>query len=152
MRILPFSVIVACLSLASCATSGPLEVEEDPSRIIFRESLGGLPNDHATIETAVAQDDVLRLRVRFGGGCAEHDFALYAARVFMESEPVQVSAQLAHNAHGDNCRALLERDLQFDLRPLKEAYQKAYARSGTVVVRLREPGPAGKTVSVRYSF
>ena len=153
MRIIPaLAAVLACSSLVSCASPGPLALTETPSRVLFRQDLSTVPNDQASIEEATVRDDQLLLRVRYGGGCAEHHFALYLAPVFMESEPVQVGAQLAHEANRDPCRALVGKELRFDLAPLKEAYRKAYARGGTVVIRLREPGPAPATVSVRYSF
>jgi hypothetical protein len=153
MGSIPISAIfVTCLILISCSGRGPLALEETPSRAIFRQDLSTVPMDPASITGALVQGDQLLLQVRYGGGCAEHHFALYVLPIFMESEPVQVGAQLAHDAHGDACRALVGKELQFDLRPLKEAYQKAYSRNGTLVLRLREPGPAPSTVSVRYSF
>jgi hypothetical protein len=56
----------------------------------------------------------------------------------MESYPVQVGVKLAHDANGDNCKALLSRVLRFDLSPLKAAYSASYqATSGIMKLNIR---------------
>lgn len=110
--------------------------------------------DPATIEEVRVEGDRLHLRVTFGGGCRQHDFGLRFERVFLESEPVQSVLRLAHDAHGDPCRALLGRDLEFDLGPLKELYREAYGSpSGTIDLRVYPPGGSEPHPErVRYTF
>lgn len=148
----PLPLLAALLALGACASPGPLVPAGETSPVTFRNELSGVPDDAAAILEAATQGDLLRLKVQHGGGCRKHDYGLYVGTVFLESLPVQVHAKLAHDAHGDPCRALVGADLQFDLRPLRERYQQGSPGKGTIVIHLREPGPAGKTHSVRYTF
>src|SRR5688572_9424490 len=93
--------------------------------------------DAYTIDSAAVVGDTLRLTVTYGGGCAEHRFALVASRAFRESAPVQVSAVLTHDAQGDSCRALKGETLRYDLTPLRDAYRSAYRTPhGAIVMHL----------------
>lgn len=104
--------------------------------------------DPYTIDTARVDADTLTIVVRHGGGCGTHRFSLAASRAFRESNPVQVSAVLTHDAGGDACRALLTRTLRYDLSPLRTAYREAYhARSGAIVMHLWHQGR-----TLRYAF
>lgn len=146
--------VAACLALAACAGSPVVEPPAGGSAAVRVGSVPArLPSDPASVTSAAVHGDSLVLEVTFGGGCARHDFALYASGVWMESFPVQTPVSLAHDAHGDNCRALLSRELRFDLSPLADAYRRAYGGGGTLVLRLQEPGGPGAPVhAVRYSF
>ena len=74
----------------------------------------------------------------YSGGCEDHDFILVAADAFMESHPVQLAVAVAHDAHGDRCRAYLTETYGFDLTPVKTLYQEAYQEdAGTIVLRLQ---------------
>ncbi|HEV2149926.1 MAG TPA: hypothetical protein VGR37_21185 [Longimicrobiaceae bacterium] len=145
--------LAACLAVAGCAGPTIVEMPDDGHLVQVGGIPDRIPSTPATITSAAMQGDVLVLEVTFGGGCGQHDFALYASNVWLESDPVQVNVALAHDGHGDPCRALLSRELRFDLSPLAAAYRRSYGRGGTVVLRLREPGGSGAaTHTVRYTF
>lgn len=98
--------------------------------------------------TSVAIDgDLLNVGVAYAGGCQTHEWTLcWPDQVFMESDPVQASLEILHDAHGDSCEAWIEETIQLDLSPLASAWQGAYgASSGTIVVHV-----AGQ--SVVYDF
>ena len=64
---------------------------------------------------------------------------MVAADSFMESHPVQLAVSVAHDAHGDRCRAYLTETYGFDLTLIKTLYQEAYLEdAGTIVLRLRD--------------
>jgi hypothetical protein len=110
-------------------------------------------SDPAEILAAELNGDVLELEVRFGGGCGEHDFSLIHTGEFMESHPVQTRLNLAHDAHGDNCRALLTRDLTFNLAPVKRAYRQSYAEHDALILHVHPPGDrSGSAHTLRYEF
>ena len=101
------------------------------------------PDDWGTdayvINAATLQDGTLTVNVSYSGGCETHDFTLVAEPMFLESYPVQLRVSLAHNPNGDICEASITEDRQFDLTPIKEAYQKAYRTdTGTIVLRLKD--------------
>ena len=81
---------------------------------------------------------VLMLNVSYGGGCEAHDFTLITSGVFLESDPVQLQAVLAHNANGDSCEAWITETYHFNVSPLKTRYQKAYrTETGTIVLSIK---------------
>jgi len=96
------------------------------------------PSDPVTIQGFTIRGDSLELAVSFGGGCRDHAFVLLSDAAWMESYPVQVGIKLAHDANGDNCKALISRVLRFDLSPLKAAYSASYqATSGIMKLNIR---------------
>jgi hypothetical protein len=98
------------------------------------------PQDPFVLQEARIAGDTLFLQVAYGGGCRAHDFTLVISTQFMESEPVQTRALLAHDSHDDPCEAWLQSALRADLTPLKRAWQSAYhSPSGTVIVHLDVP-------------
>ena len=93
-------------------------------------------SDPTFIESSGLAGDRLLLDVRYGGGCAEHDFQLSWDGAILKSNPPQVVLTLSHDAHGDPCRALLAERLQFDLSALGEParFLIRVAAEGTEVV------------------
>jgi hypothetical protein len=66
----------------------------------------------------------------------------------MESFPLQVDLLLSHDGHGDLCRALITREVAFDLAPLERTAQEgAPDSSGTLILRLR-----GWADPIRYDY
>lgn len=82
--------------------------------------------------------DVLTADVGYGGGCETHDFTLcWPEPAFAESEPVQATLEITHDAHGDSCEAYFEGPVSFDLTPLREAWIGAYGgTTGTILVHV----------------
>jgi hypothetical protein len=58
--------------------------------------------------------DSLMLSVRYGGGCREHEFALETGPILKSLPPKQLIS-ISHDANGDNCRALIQKIVWFDL-------------------------------------
>ncbi len=66
--------------------------------------------------------------VTFGAaysGCQEQHFTLYASRLFLESQPVQVSVVMVPQVD-DICDAYFNTTFSYDLAPLKAAFKDAY--------------------------
>ena len=104
--------------------------------------------DPLTISSAAIDGDTLRVAATYGGGCRRHALQPIAETVWMESYPVQVATRIAHNAGGDACKALVTRELDIDLSPLKERYRQTYGtNSGQIALRL-----AGVASAPVYSF
>ena len=86
----------------------------------------------------VITDDVLMLNVSYSGGCEAHTFTLVTTGRFMDSDPVQLQAGLAHHANGDSCEAWITETYHFDLSPLKARYQKMYrTETGTIILSIK---------------
>lgn len=95
--------------------------------------------DPYELSAATIMGDTLTVTVSYSGGCETHQFTLVASNVFLESDPVQLAASLAHDANGDSCAAWVTEDWDFDLTPIKRMYQDAYrVDAGTIVLRLNE--------------
>jgi hypothetical protein len=147
------SALVLLLLLAACSDPFRTSVNSDTAQVLAGSDPFVTRTDPVDIVHAEIQGDDLRLQLRFGGGCAEHDFALVHSGEFRESHPVQTTLTLMHDAHGDMCRALLGREITFDLSPVKQAYRRAYSEHGVIIVHLAAPGPGSiPTPSVRYVF
>jgi hypothetical protein len=122
--------------------------------VVPSADLSHYARDLLTVDSARVADDRLHVFVTYGGGCADHQFAAVAHTGWMESEPVQLGLFIAHDAHGDRCRALLHSELTFDLEPVRRAYEAAYRTStGRVILRI-SPGhePTSVATTARYEF
>lgn len=108
------------------------------------------PHDLAMVESRSIEGDHLTLRVSYPGGCAVHHLDLVAFGGWMESSPVQIQAFLSHDANGDQCEAWITRDMTFDLKPLKRAYQESYGvgePGGSTIVILFNPEPSSSSLA-----
>ena len=99
--------------------------------------------DAYVINTATIEGDTLHVNVSHTGGCETHEFTLVAEERFLESFPVQLRVSIAHNANSDACEDSITEAHQFDLTPIKTAYQKGYrTETGTIVLRLKDAPPS----------
>ena len=87
-------------------------------------------NDPFVVNSAAIEGNQLVLEVSYSGGCRDHAFTLVISSSFRESDPVQLSAELAHNANDDICEAWLTDSRVFELDLIRTRYQQFY-----------EPGP-----------
>ncbi len=151
LSLLAATALVAAVACGSPSAAGratdDLEVGEQVTlESDLPASLGG--DGYQIVGTPTAANDSLHVTVQYAGGCQRHEFSLHASRVFMESHPVQSPVVLHHDANGDTCRALLTRELQFDLTPLRDAWRAGYQqRHGTIILRLRGFGDG-----ISYTF
>ena len=91
------------------------------------------------IERVEIEKDALHLSVSYIGGCAEHEFTLVAWDYSIKAETLQAKLLLAHNANGDDCKAIVREALCFDISPLKAEYHRVCGpASGIVLLRLRD--------------
>jgi len=118
----PCGVVPPNVPLLAMTDRRPEDIEQDPYSLM----------------AAKLEGDILTLRVGISGCSPDHPFALFASRGFMESNPVQTWALLAHDDRGEFCDAWFERTLQFDLAPLRSEHIRAYGRPGVVILRFRD--------------
>jgi hypothetical protein len=127
------------LTLAACSRIMPAEPASTAEVTL---GATGYRLDPAAIVAAELQGDLLRLDVQYGGGCARHRFQVHLQDGFLESDPVQARLQLSHDAGGDMCRALVGETLQFDLAPLRRAFEHAFPGARDLTLLVHEPGSA----------
>ncbi|RKG67866.1 hypothetical protein D7W79_34855, partial [Corallococcus exercitus] len=93
----------------------PLEVTESPA-----------PRDPLSIESQSVKGNVLTLHVRHGGGCKEHRYGLAWDGSFTKTASGEPRAELTllHDANNDRCKALIYKDLAFDLSTLQQEWSE----------------------------
>ena len=105
--------------------------------------------DPYVVDSAAIDGHRLTIEVSYAGGCERHDFTLVLSRSFLESDPVQLPAALAHDANSDACEAWLTESLDFDLALVRTHYQQAYGPSGRVVLQI--PGVPSRSLLYEFS-
>lgn len=121
------SIAAFVLCLQACQTSDPVPLADYPEPVPYVSRVEGdslsKASDSFGIDSAWMEGDSLFLAIVHGGGCAEHDYALYASDYTLESLPPQVDIWFHHNGHGDLCKALLYRRVGFDMWNLRNRVQ-----------------------------
>ena len=108
--------------------------------IITNIALLDIFSDNFRLLQSNIEDDIVTVEFEFSGGCGSHRFTLFADEVFMESDPVQLSYVIAHDAN-DMCEGIITLEKEFDLLPIKEIFQRTYPQStGAQSVSLGELG------------
>ena len=124
-----FGTLLLPLLMASCQRNHADEISnETPDDIEMQAGGSADATDPFELLEAKIEGDSLLLSVRYGGGCSEHVFDLEAGPMLKSLPPKQIIS-IAHDANGDNCRALIQRTIAFDL----SAYRGS-PRGGTVIV------------------
>ncbi|MGB0806083.1 MAG: hypothetical protein ACPGRC_05285 [Salibacteraceae bacterium] len=86
--------------------------------------------DPYQILTAKIEDDILWLTVSYGGGCREHEFELHFNDMYIPRKDQEngtsgyVNLTLHHNGNDDRCRSIVQQNIRFDLKPLKNSSYK----------------------------
>jgi hypothetical protein len=90
----------------------------EPVILVNKKNLPTLKRDFLTVNKMRISDnnDFVFLRITYHGGCKEHTFRLYG---FYEDDRNLVLL-LEHNAHGDQCKMIIEKDLTFDLSLIRK--------------------------------
>ncbi len=123
-----------------------------PILVADGQRIEGVPHDEVDIMKATLDPPFLTLEVRYGGGCARHDFDLVALPGWRESWPVQVDVDLAHQDHDDPCDALPTQTVRFDLTPLREAWEGAYGPGPGAIAMHLGPASGGARTTITWSF
>lgn len=127
-------IIAACSGLYDPAAT--VSLGQESVVLVDDVNAAGYPHDPITLDSArITDDGHLRLFTKYGGGCAEHEAALLVSRIFLESSAPILRARVAHDAGGDQCKALISRAFEFDLTRVRNHYQASYgSRAGAVVL------------------
>lgn len=79
-------------------------------------------SDAIKVEDVKINGDKLEIKVSYGGGCENHSFELIGSPNISKSLPPIRSIQLIHRANKDVCKALIIKELTFDISAF--AYKK----------------------------
>ena len=134
--------------VAGCNSSSEPSPVDLPSNALSANTRGqavvtdsAWPADAISIDSVEIDGDTLIANVTHGGGCRTHDYKLVVGTAWMESFPVQAPGRMSHDAHGDQCKALIRRELRISLKPIADVYRVTYQREhGTVSLLLAGSG------------
>ncbi|MDA0682826.1 MAG: hypothetical protein O2797_02355 [Bacteroidetes bacterium] len=124
-RLVPIAVIAVILVFAAAGCDSESLQSNDLPAGSEKLQIGGfelteLQGDAFAIKSARFIGNQLEMNVYFSGGCADHDFRLYAAEAVTRSIPPQLSVYAVHDGNGDLCEAWLTETLLIDASPLVE--------------------------------
>lgn len=108
------TVLCAALFFALAMSCQRQHTDQSTEAIELKTNEIKVANDPFDLIDASISGDSLMLSVRYGGGCSEHVFALDAGPMLKSLPPKQLIS-VSHNANGDNCRALIQKTIGFDL-------------------------------------
>jgi hypothetical protein len=129
------ALLLGLLAVPGCRES-PVEPDAPESNVVLAGS-GDWGDDPYVANSAAIDGQMLTIEVSFSGGCETHSFTLVISESFMESDPVQLAAVLAHEANGDPCQAWLTESHVFDLELVRTRYQQFYGPGpGKVVLQI----------------
>lgn len=112
------TMLLGALLVSACVAdrSGEAgDVRDQPTQPLAIDTCPGRPTDPYTLGGLTIVGDVLDVAVATGGGCAQHSFSVCWNGAVADSFPPQASLELAYDAHGDTCDALIMQHVQLDL-------------------------------------
>ena len=128
-------LLLGLLAASGCGESG-LGPDVPDNNVVLAGS-GDWGDDHYVANSASVDGHGLTVEVSYAGGCRRHIFTVVISESFMESDPVQLAAELVHEANGDPCERWVTDTRVFDLDLVRTRYQQFYGPGpGTVVLRV----------------
>jgi hypothetical protein len=90
-----------------------------------KNSFSNFKTDEFFLEDGFIEDDILKIKVSYSGGCKNHQFSLVTKKDFQNMKNIhEINLQLFHNSNKDNCKKIVTEELFFNLLPLKTKLQK----------------------------
>lgn len=103
-------------------------------------------SDGFNIDSLAIVGDCLEVEVNYGGGCEDHTYDPCWNGSFAESNPVQATLWIDHDAMNDACDAIVQDTWIIDLSSMKADWQAAYqSQSGTIILHVGQD-------SIDYNF
>ena len=136
-----FGSMVSCTSsrTSTASTESTVETPLDapnldtipyPVTIDMQSDMNDMGDPYSILNGEI-KSDFMKVLVQYGGGCREHEFESFTNFAFLEkideegnSFPPTLRIVLKHNGNGDNCRALIQKEILFDLQNTRERGQK----------------------------
>ena len=125
---------------------GPPTPTSEGIRIVESTNVG--PSDPFEVLGHAIEGDLLRIEVRYSGGCERHHFEGLVGSAISESFPVQMWGRIAHDDRDDPCDAIVASAISLDLSPIRELYQSLYGGEAATVILHFSPIEA----PLQYSF
>ncbi len=95
--------------------------------------------DYFQINALSISGDTLSLDLQYPGGCRDHFFFLFMSPdSFADPGHPRATLWLRHYASYDSCKALIHRNLRFDLKPIADLYTLTYGRIDPIAISMSE--------------
>lgn len=107
------SLFVACKCQKKIVEQNNMNNQE--TLLIGKVEMHSDSSDVIKIEDAKIVGNKLEIKVSYGGGCENHSFELIGSPNISKSLPPIRSIQLIHSANKDACKALIIKELKFDI-------------------------------------
>ena len=125
------SLFVACKCHKKIVEQNNMNNEE--TLLIGKVEMHSDSSDVIKIEDAKIVGNKLEIKVSYGGGCENHSFELIGSPNISKSLPPIRSIQLIHRANKDACKALIIKEMAFDISAFtykKESGNTIYLQLG----------------------
>jgi hypothetical protein len=103
-----------------------------PLTMLSRDNYNIIPNDPVYLHEVAIDDDCLRLKVSFSGGCTQHTFHLGLVQLGQDEHGTAM-LELRHDSKGDMCKAFLTKELSFSLDLLRETGIEKFVFSALLI-------------------
>ena len=134
-RLTSVALLLGLLAASGCRES-PFEPDIPENNVVVDDGRD-YGDDPYVVNSAAIDGDRLTISVSYAGGCRNHIFTLVISQSFLESDPVQLPAVLAHEANGDPCEAYPTESHVFDLTLVRTRYRQSYGPGpGKVILRI----------------
>jgi len=129
------------------------ESDIQPVLLIDPNYSGIIRRDAVNASDITLSNDRLNLRVEYGGGCRDHLIELFAVKEITGANPARITLHLSHFADGDLCKALITRQMKFDLTLLKSFLMNKYNIRDRVILNVLDTsGKPLKSGGIEYKF
>ena len=108
-------------------------------KLIDNYNNSDIKKDLLNVNNVSLNNGRLNFDLSYTGGCKTHSINLYAFKGIQKSNPAQVTLMLSHDAEGDNCEAIVQKKLVFDLTALKEYLKDHFNIQDKVILLLFDP-------------
>jgi hypothetical protein len=129
-----------------CNSAEPQINYDENVKLVESINVDEWASDQVKIVSATIQNDLLALKVQYGGGCKEHFFRLIISKGIEKSNPPQTTFLLSHDSNGDTCEALISEELKFNLIEYKLYLQNSF-NSSEIIIKFYE-----SDIRVSYFF
>jgi hypothetical protein len=121
MKLYTLSLFAIIALFVSCTIAKELEPDVDQpeeTNVLEGEVVTNMRtfgSDPIGIINAIIDKNLLKIEVKYSGGCKKHEFALRGHKMISKSMPPQRGIKLFHQADNDDCRELIEETIIFDI-------------------------------------
>lgn len=118
-------MLLACgtKKIAGDGTGQTIEMKTE-KRLTATVGKSQMSTNQTKITSASIKGNKLMLSISYSGGCKEHSFSLVGDEAISKSLPPHRTVHLIHSGEQDLCKAMIMKDLVFDIKNLAYKQEK----------------------------